>query len=67
LDNTIVCLFLKYKTKDNMKKSLLVILLAVIQLASTSQTVTTLRSDGVMLKNGQPFSPLGITLNLLTP
>jgi hypothetical protein len=36
-----------------------IIVLSIIQTTSFAQTITTLRSDGVMLKNGQPFFPIG--------
>jgi hypothetical protein len=42
-----------------MKKPLLIIILTFIQIVFFAQTITTLRSDGVMLKNGQPFFPIG--------
>jgi hypothetical protein len=42
-----------------MSKYLFTIILAIIQVITSAQTITTLRGDGVMLKNGQPFFPIG--------
>jgi Ricin-type beta-trefoil lectin domain-like/Secretion system C-terminal sorting domain len=42
-----------------MKKSFIIIILASLQMMSIAQTITTLRADGTMLKNGEPFFPVG--------
>ncbi len=42
-----------------MRQSFIIIILAFLKTMSFAQTISTVRNDGVMLKNGQPFFPIG--------
>ena len=43
-----------------MKIYIFILLAATFGFVSNAQTVTTLQNDGVMLKSGQPFFPIGL-------